>query len=140
MFYCLLLKNLKKISEKCIDATFFGVVTRREKHGKVLNMPPNISKLEIITLEISAMSSKEDFESSVTRSKELAVRPSNEDLLKMYGLYKQATVGDNNEERPGGFDFKAIAKFEAWHRQKGKSKEEAREEYIALVDRLSNAS
>lgn len=86
------------------------------------------------------MSTKEDFESSVTRSKELAVRPSNEDLLLMYGLYKQATLGDNNEERPGGFDFKAIAKYEAWARQKGMSKEEARTAYVTLVDRLSNAS
>ncbi len=86
------------------------------------------------------MSSKEDFESSVTRSKELAVRPSNEDLLQMYGLYKQATLGDNNDERPGGFDFKAVAKYEAWLRQKGKSKEDARSEYVTLVDRLSNAS
>ena len=86
------------------------------------------------------MSSKEDFESSVTRSKELDVRPSNEDLLQMYGLYKQATLGDNNDERPGGFDFKAVAKYEAWLRQKGKSKEDARSEYITLVDRLSNAS
>jgi len=86
------------------------------------------------------MSTKEDFESSVTRSKELAVRPSNEDLLQMYGLYKQATAGDNTGERPGGFDFKAVAKYEAWLRQKGKSKEEARTEYIALVDKLSNAN
>lgn len=86
------------------------------------------------------MSTKEDFESSVIRSKELSERPSNEDLLLMYGLYKQATVGDNNEERPGGFDFKAVAKHEAWLRQKGKLKEEARNEYIALIDKLSNAS
>ena len=85
------------------------------------------------------MNLKEDFESSVTRSKELSERPSNEDLLLMYGLYKQATVGDNNEERPGGFDFKAVAKYEAWLRQKGKSRDEARKEYIALIDRLSNA-
>lgn len=86
------------------------------------------------------MSTKEDFESSVIRSKELSERPSNEDLLSMYGLYKQATVGDNNEERPGGFDFKAVAKYEAWLKHKGKSKEEARNGYIALIDRLSNAS
>lgn len=27
---------------------------------------------------------------------------SNEELLKIYGLYKQATVGDCNIEKPGG--------------------------------------
>lgn len=85
------------------------------------------------------MNIKEDFESAVTRSKELSERPSNEDLLQMYGLYKQATIGDNEETRPGGFDFKAVAKYEAWLRQNGKTKEEAKKEYIALVDRLSNA-
>lgn len=85
------------------------------------------------------MSIKEDFESAVTRSKELSERPSNEDLLLMYGLYKQATLGDNMEKRPGGFDFKAVAKYEAWLKQKGKDKEEAKKEYIALVERLSNA-
>lgn len=85
------------------------------------------------------MSLKEDFESAVTRSNELSERPSNEDLLLMYGLYKQATIGDNVEKRPGGFDFKAVAKYEAWLKQKGKDKEEARKEYIALVERLSNA-
>lgn len=85
------------------------------------------------------MSIKEDFENSVIRSKELSERPSNEDLLLMYGLYKQGTVGDNTEERPGGFDFKAVAKHEAWLKHKGKSKDEARKEYINLVERLSNA-
>lgn len=85
------------------------------------------------------MNIKEDFESAVTRSKELSERPSNEDLLLMYGLYKQATIGDNVESRPGGFDFKAVAKYEAWLKHKGKDKDSAKKEYIALVEHLSNA-
>lgn len=84
------------------------------------------------------MNIKEEFESAVTRSRELSERPSNEDLLLMYGLYKQATEGDNEEKRPGGFDFKAVAKYEAWIRQKGKLRDDAKREYIALVERLSN--
>jgi diazepam-binding inhibitor (GABA receptor modulating acyl-CoA-binding protein) len=84
------------------------------------------------------MNIKEEFESAVTRSRELSERPSNEDLLLMYGLYKQATEGDNEEKRPGGFDFKAVAKYEAWLRQKGKLRDDAKREYIALVERLSN--
>ncbi|ELR72423.1 acyl-CoA-binding protein [Fulvivirga imtechensis AK7] len=78
----------------------------------------------------------EKFESAVKRSKELTKRPSNEELLKLYALYKQATEGDNHESRPGGFDFKAIAKHDAWAEQTGKSPEEAEAEYIALVDDL----
>ncbi len=55
----------------------------------------------------------------------------------LYALYKQATEGDVSGERPGGFDFKAIAKYDSWAEIKGKSKEDAMKEYVSLVDRLS---
>ncbi|MFZ6009695.1 MAG: acyl-CoA-binding protein [Bacteroidota bacterium] len=82
------------------------------------------------------MELQQQFESAVTRSKELTKRPSNEELLALYALYKQSTEGDVTEERPGGFDFKAIAKHDAWADQKGKSKDIAMKEYISLVDKL----
>jgi diazepam-binding inhibitor (GABA receptor modulating acyl-CoA-binding protein) len=82
------------------------------------------------------MDMQKDFESAVARSKELTKRPSNEELLQLYALYKQATEGDVNGDRPGGFDFKAIAKYAAWEELKGKSKDAAMKEYITLVDRL----
>jgi len=78
----------------------------------------------------------EAFESAVARSKEFTKRPSNEALLQLYALYKQATEGDVSGERPGGFDFKAIAKFDAWEELKGKSTDQAEKEYIQLVDTL----
>lgn len=84
------------------------------------------------------MATQEQFESAVAKSKTLPERPSNDDLLKLYALYKQATEGDVSGDRPGGFDFKAIAKYDAWAAQKGKSKEEARDEYVNLVDKLAN--
>ena len=77
------------------------------------------------------------FEAAAARSKEFTRRPSNEELLQLYALYKQATEGDVNGERPGGFDFKAIAKYDAWDELKGKSKETAMTEYVAFVDKLS---
>lgn len=83
------------------------------------------------------MELQDNFEQAVNRTKEFTKRPSNEELLMMYGLYKQSTEGDVTGERPGGFDFKAIAKFDAWEELKGKSREQAMEEYIALVDRLA---
>jgi acyl-CoA-binding protein len=55
-------------------------------------------------------------------------------------LYKQSTQGDVTEERPGGFDFKAIAKYDAWAEKKSLTKEAAMREYIALVDRLREQS
>ena len=79
----------------------------------------------------------QQFEAAAARSKEFTKRPSNEELLQLYALYKQATEGDVSGERPGGFDFKAIAKHDAWVELKGKSKEVAMSEYIALVDKLS---
>lgn len=78
----------------------------------------------------------DDFNAAVVRSKELTQRPSNEDLLKLYALFKQATEGDVSGERPGGFDFKAIAKFDAWANTKGTSKEIAMEDYVTLVNTL----
>ncbi|MGC3946123.1 MAG: acyl-CoA-binding protein [Chryseolinea sp.] len=77
------------------------------------------------------------FEEAAARTKEFTKRPSNEELLLLYALYKQATEGDVAGDRPGGFDFKAIAKYDAWAELKGKSKEAAIVEYVGLVDRLS---
>lgn len=75
-------------------------------------------------------------EAAAEKANQLPERPSNDVLLKMYALYKQATVGDVTGDRPGGFDFKAIAKFDAWQKEAGKSAEEAEAEYIALIDSL----
>lgn len=80
--------------------------------------------------------SNTEFEGALSRSKSLPQRPSNAELLLLYALYKQATEGDNTGERPGGFDFKAIAKYDAWTELKGKDKSAAKNEYIELVNTL----
>lgn len=85
------------------------------------------------------MSLQETFDSAVKSAHSLTERPSNENLLKMYGLFKQATEGDNNEEPPGGFDFKAAAKHNAWKKLEGISKEEAMTQYIDLIEQLKSA-
>lgn len=82
------------------------------------------------------MDQKQQFEASIIRSKELTKRPSNEELLQLYALYKQATEGDATGELPGGFDFKAIAKYDAWAALSGTSKEDAMQHYIIFVDQL----
>ena len=78
----------------------------------------------------------DDFNAAVARSKELTKRPSNEELLELYGLFKQATDGDVTGERPGGFDFKGIAKFDAWASKEGVAKEQAMQDYVALMEKL----
>ncbi|MFK7931526.1 MAG: acyl-CoA-binding protein [Myxococcota bacterium] len=82
------------------------------------------------------MALSDDFQSAVARSKTISSRPSNEDLLSLYGLFKQASVGDASGKRPGVFDLKGRAKFDAWSAFKGKSADDAMTEYIALVDKL----
>lgn len=76
-------------------------------------------------------------EEAVALTQQFTSRPNNEELLRLYGLYKQATEGDNEGERPGGFDFKAAAKYNAWLILKGKSKIDATTDYLELVDELS---
>lgn len=86
------------------------------------------------------MSLTEEFKKAADRSKtDIKEKPSNEELLKLYSLYKQADEGDISGEKPGGFDFKAIAKYMAWEELKGKSSEEAMQEYIDLVNKLAGA-
>lgn len=77
------------------------------------------------------------FEEAVSDSKSLSEKPSNETLLMLYSLYKQATEGDNVSEAPSNpFDFVAKAKYDAWAQLKGKTQESAMEEYIELVRKL----
>ena len=86
-----------------------------------------------------SMELKDRFEKAVVESKTLAVKPGNETLLKLYSLYKQATEGDVNTEPPSNpFDFVNKAKHNAWSGLKGKSKEDAMQEYVDLVEGLKN--
>jgi acyl-CoA-binding protein len=85
------------------------------------------------------MDLKTQFEAAVANSKTLSEKPSNEVLLQLYSLYKQATEGDNTAEAPANpFDFVAKAKYQAWEELKGKSSDAAMEEYIQLVTQLKN--
>lgn len=80
----------------------------------------------------------EKFDNAVKEVELLKDRPSNETLLQLYSLFKQATEGDNQKDPPENpFDFVAKAKYEAWTALKGKSSEEAMKLYIDLVEKLS---
>ena len=84
------------------------------------------------------MELKEAFDNAVAASKTLAARPDNETLLQLYSLFKQATEGDiNTGNHPGMFDFVAKAKYDAWLKLQGTPSENAMEQYISLVKKLS---
>ncbi len=76
------------------------------------------------------------FDTAVANSKQLPRRPSNDNLLKLYALYKQATAGDVQGERPGFTDFVGGAKYDAWTKLKGLSQTDAMQRYVDLVASL----
>lgn len=80
---------------------------------------------------------KSRFEAAVANSKKLAERPDNATLLKIYGLYKQATTGDITEKKPGFGDMVGRAKWDAWNGFKGVSSDDAMQQYIDLIESLS---
>ncbi len=80
---------------------------------------------------------KKTFEAAVANSKNLSERPDNNTLLKIYALYKQATVGDNTEKKPGFTDMVGRAKWDAWDKLKGTQAKEAMQKYIDLIESLS---
>lgn len=80
---------------------------------------------------------KAPFEAAVVQSKSLTERPDNSTLLKIYGLYKQATSGDNSEKKPGFSDMVGRAKWEAWNGFKGTDSDAAMQQYIDLIESLS---
>jgi len=78
----------------------------------------------------------EAFKKAAEEVKTLATDPSNDEKLKIYSLYKQATIGDVNTSRPGMLDMTGKAKWDAWNGRKGTSKEDAEAEYITTVEEL----
>jgi diazepam-binding inhibitor (GABA receptor modulating acyl-CoA-binding protein) len=76
------------------------------------------------------------FSAAAQAVQQLPQRPDNDTLLKLYALYKQATVGNVSGSRPGFTDFAGRAKYDAWTKLKGTAKETAMQDYINLVERL----
>jgi acyl-CoA-binding protein len=76
------------------------------------------------------------FEAAQANAKQLAERPDNPTLLKIYGLYKQAAEGDNTGKKPSFSDIVARAKWDAWTSRKGLSADEAKQQYIDVIESL----
>ena len=76
------------------------------------------------------------FDQAMADSKNLSERPDNATLLKIYALYKQGSVGDNAEKKPGFSDMVARTKWDAWSKLKGTSQDAAMQQYIDLINEL----
>lgn len=84
------------------------------------------------------MALSDEFAAAQVKVKQLSKTPDASELLELYALYKQGTVGDVSGERPGMLDFKGRAKFDAWTGKKGSSKDAAMQSYVELVTKLSS--
>ncbi len=83
------------------------------------------------------MALSDDFASAQAKVKQLPKTPDASELLELYALFKQATVGDVQGERPGMLDFKGRAKYDAWAGKKSLGKDAAMQSYVSLVEQLS---
>ncbi|KAF0301357.1 putative acyl-CoA-binding protein [Amphibalanus amphitrite] len=84
----------------------------------------------------AAMGLEDDFKKASEDVTKLKTRPSDADMLEIYALFKQGTVGDVNTDRPGMLDFKGKAKWDAWSGKKGMTKEAAMEAYVKKASEL----
>ncbi|CAK9781364.1 long-chain fatty acid transporter [Cutaneotrichosporon oleaginosum] len=60
-------------------------------------------------------------------------KPTQDQQLEFYGLFKQANEGDCTGPAPGAFNFTAKYKYNAWKKLEGTSKEKAQADYVALL-------
>ena len=79
---------------------------------------------------------KARFDQAMADSKSLPEKPDTMTLLKIYALYKQASRGNADCERPGFADMVGRAKWDAWNGLNGKSSDDAMQEYIDLIESL----
>ena len=77
------------------------------------------------------------FQDAAAAAQKLPRRPDNNTLLRLYALYKQATSGDASGKRPGFTDPVGQAKYDAWAKEKGMSKDAAMQAYIQVVEKLA---
>jgi diazepam-binding inhibitor (GABA receptor modulating acyl-CoA-binding protein) len=82
---------------------------------------------------------KKRFEAAARDVQKLKKRPDDEDMLRLYAQYKQASEGDVTGDRPGAFSFVDRAKYDAWAKRKGTDATQAMESYIKLVERLKKS-
>eukprot|EP00067_Danio_rerio_P000593 NP_001002645.2 enoyl-CoA delta isomerase 2, mitochondrial [Danio rerio] len=83
--------------------------------------------------------SVEDFNKAKDKLNTLKKDPGNEVKLKIYALFKQATVGPCNTPKPGMLDFVNKVKWDAWKGLGSISQEEARQQYVDLISSLVGA-
>lgn len=83
------------------------------------------------------MESEKLFENAVrfvNNSKSIDI--DNNTKLYFYSLFKQATIGNCNTERPSIFQIEKYAKWNAWNKLKNKDRNEAKIDYVKKLKEL----
>ncbi|XP_023159310.1 acyl-CoA-binding protein homolog [Ceratitis capitata] len=78
-----------------------------------------------------------DFHTACEKAKAFTKKPTDAEFLEFYGLYKQSTVGDVNIAAPSAINLKDKAKWDAWNKHKGLSKDAAQAAYIATYEKYA---
>ena len=78
------------------------------------------------------------FEQASQDAQQLASRPDNQTLLRMYALYKQGSIGDVTGDKPSMTGIVGFAKWSAWNKVKGMTNAEAQQAYVDLVEDLKD--
>jgi diazepam-binding inhibitor (GABA receptor modulating acyl-CoA-binding protein) len=87
-------------------------------------------------MQIPMLTNSPEFVLAAATVKKLKQDPDNSEKADCYGLYKQATIGDVNIEKPSFFYFLELKKWEAWEKFKGTNTYNAEVKYITLVNTL----
>ena len=89
-----------------------------------------------IVMEAKVSDLKKKFDDAAAAVKKLKEDPGNDAKLQLYALFKQGAEGDVAGKRPGFTDMIGRAKYDAWAKAKGLSKDEAMKKYVDLVKSL----
>lgn len=108
--------------------------------ARKLYLRPAVYRVSAALRSSSAASPLERFNEAVKSLDSLAEEPPNDVKLKLYALYKQATVGKCNASKPGVFDLVGKAKWDAWNTLGDMPQEKAQEEYASLIGKLAGGS
>lgn len=104
---------------------------RRPTPGRAARLADGVRRATLCPMALD-----EDFESAQVRVKGLPKTPAPDELLELYALYKQATLGDVTGARPSRLDFKGRAKYDAWAQRKGIAPDDAKRAYVECAQRL----
>uniref|UniRef100_A0A8C4QPK7 Enoyl-CoA delta isomerase 2 n=1 Tax=Eptatretus burgeri TaxID=7764 RepID=A0A8C4QPK7_EPTBU len=96
-----------------------------------------LSRVEHHALFPRMMATKADFEKAKSQLLRLTKEPTNEEKLKIYALFKQSTEGRCTIPKPSAFNFVNKVKWEAWNQLGDLTQDDAQEQYIKMVDKLS---